>query len=300
MNSSFSQRADVGIAPPGYRLPAATRLGPVRLQVSDLERSIAFYESIIGLRTIDRSHGSAVLGLQAGNDPLIELLERKGARPVRAHGRLGLYHVAIRLPDRPSLGRFIRHVAGQGIAVGSADHLVSEAIYLSDPDGLGLEVYCDRPRESWQYEQRQISMATNPLDVRSAVEAGGDGLWQGAPAGTGVGHMHLHVGDLAAAEDFYHRGLGFDKVVWSYPGALFMSAGGYHHHLGTNTWAAGAGPAGDDEAKLLEWTIVLPRTVDVTAASESLVDAGYAVAPDAGGYTAADPWGTTLRLVAES
>ena len=139
-----------------------------------------------------------------------------------------------------------------------SNHLVSEAVYLSDPDGLGIEVYADRPRGTWQHEGRQLVMATEPLDVEDVVRAGGGEPWSGMPAGTTLGHVHLFVGDLDAAARFYHEGLGFDKTVWSYPGALFLSAGGYHHHLGTNTWAVGAVPAGEGDARLLEWEIVLP------------------------------------------
>lgn len=289
---------DVGLAPPGYRLPAATRLGRVRLQVADLGRSLGFYEGVLGLRVLDRDAGRATLGAQGEERPLVELREKPGARPVPQHGRLGLYHVAYLLPDRAALGRFVRHLAGLGQRVGSADHLVSEALYLSDPDGLGVEVYADRPRERWRLDGRQIAMATDPLDVQALVAAAGEDAWAGAPAGASVGHVHLHVGDLDRAAAFYHAGLGLDKIVWGYPGALFLSAGGYHHHLGTNVWAAGAPPAGEDDARLLDWTLVLPDASDVEAATESLAAAGYR-ADDAhrpGTRRVADPWGTALRL----
>src|SRR5690606_16854845 len=209
----------VGLAPPGHRLPPATRLGRVRLQVADLGRSLAFYEGVLGFRVLDRAAGRALLGAQADDRPLAELVEKPGARPVPRHGRLGLYHVAYLLPGRADLGRFVRHVAGLGLPLGSADHLVSEAVYLSDPDGLGVEVYADRPRAAWRYDGRQIAMGTEPLDLPDLVRAGGEAPWTGAPAGTAVGHVHLHVGDLGRAAAFYHEALGFDKVVWGYPGA---------------------------------------------------------------------------------
>jgi catechol 2,3-dioxygenase len=126
-----------------------------------------------------------------------------------------------------------------------ADHLVSEALYLSDPDGLGIEVYADRPRHTWRHHERQLAMASDPLDVPSLIAAAGGAVWDGAPPGTTMGHVHLHVGSLADAEAFYHRALGLDKTVWNYPGALFLAAGGYHHHLGTNTWSPGPGPSAD-------------------------------------------------------
>jgi catechol 2,3-dioxygenase len=143
-------------------------------------------------------------------------------------------------------------------------------------------------------------MATESLDVRSLVDAAGGEPWMGMPQGTVIGHVHLHVGDLEEAAAFYHTALGLDKVVWSYPGALFLSAGGYHHHLGTNTWAAGAPPAGETDARLLEWQLVVPSTADADAAARSLESAGYAVTRDEiGSWSAADPWGTRLRVLAE-
>jgi len=285
-----------GVAPAGYRLPAATRLGPVTLQVSDLARSIAYYESVIGLRVLDRGAGTARLGAQGGGTALVELRERPGAQPVPRRGRLGLYHFAILVPDRTALGRFLRHVVALGVHVGMADHLVSEALYLADPDGLGIEVYADRPRESWKTAGGQIAMATDPLDAEGLVAAGGDAPFTGLPAGTEIGHVHLHVGDLERASHFYHEGLGFDKMVWNYPGALFLAAGGYHHHLGTNSWAAGQPAAGDGDARLLELEVLVPAVEDARAALDNVASTGHRVQRDATGGTAADPWGTTVRV----
>src|SRR5215468_7635984 len=134
---------------------------------------------------------------------------------------------------------------------------VSEALYLWDPDGLGIEVYADRPREAWRIRGQEIFMTTERLNLEDLVLAGGGEPWSGLPLGTVIGHMHLQVSDLERAEAFYHSALGFDKIVWNFPGALFLSAGGYHHHLGANTWAAGAGESLDNEARLLEWELVL-------------------------------------------
>jgi catechol 2,3-dioxygenase len=141
-------------------------------------------------------------------------------------------------------------------------------------------------------------MATEPLDIAGVVRAGEGRRWDGMPAGTRIGHVHLHVGDLERAEAFYHRALGLDKVVWSYPGALFLSAGGYHHHLGLNTWAAGAAPAGDGDARLLDWEIRVPSGDDAEAALGSLETAGYPVEWSGQAGVAADPWGTRLRIEA--
>jgi catechol 2,3-dioxygenase len=288
-----------GIAPPRYRLPAATHLGAVTLQVGSLDRSLAYYQDVLGLSVVHRRGDHATLAPSGQAHGLVYLRERAGARPVPRHGRLGLYHFAILLPDRASLGRFVAHLADRGLRPGASDHAVSEALYLWDPDGLGIEVYADRPREAWQLRGRELHMTVDPLDLQALARVGGGTKWQGMPTGTILGHMHLHVGDLATAEAFYHAALGFDKIAWSYPGALFLSAGGYHHHLGTNTWAAGAPPAGPDDARLLEWEIVLPSADDRDQASASITSAGYHVNVDDDVHTLEDPWGTTFRITVE-
>jgi len=284
-----------GIAPPGYRLPDATRVGPVRLQIADLQRSIDYYERVLGLRVASREEGHAVLTSQFDDRPLVELSEKRGISPAPRRGAYGLYHFAILLPSRADLGRFIAHIASLGIRLGAADHWVSEAIYLTDPDGLGIEVYADRPREDWQVRGRELAMSTDPLDVESVVNAAMGVPWTGAPSQTTIGHVHLHVGDLEKAEAFYHAALGFDKIVWGYPGALFLSAGGYHHHLGTNTWSPGPS-ATDDQAHLLEWQLELPDAASARAAADSLKSRGYSVEPSGDDWRTSDPWGTRVAI----
>jgi catechol 2,3-dioxygenase len=289
---------DYTAAPPGFRLPADTRLGVIRLQVADLARSLDYYQRVLGLRVLSRDATTATATLGAHGDaaPLIELHERPGATPVPRRGRLGLYHFALLLPDRAALGRFLAHLWAIGEQVGMADHLVSEAIYLTDPDGLGIEVYADRPRSAWQRRGAALAMATDPLDVAGLTRAAGEESWTGMPAGTRIGHVHLFVDDLDRAADVFHAALGFDRVLLPpLPGALFLSAGGYHHHVGTNTWAARAPRATDEDARLLEWTIVVPTQESADAAARSLAAAGYAVSQD--GMTI-DPWGTRVRVVA--
>jgi catechol 2,3-dioxygenase len=285
-----------GVRPTGFRLPDATRPGLVRLQVSRLQTSLDYYEAVLGLQRLAEGERMARLGAADGR-VLLELVERPGARPVPGRGAFGLYHFAILLPDRAALKRFARHLASLAVQIGMADHLVSEALYLTDPDGLGIEVYADRPRDTWRVRDQELVMASDPLDIRGVMAEAGAAPWSGMPVGTTMGHMHLHVGSLAGAEAFYHAALGFDKIVWSYPGALFLSAGGYHHHLGTNTWSAGPSAA-DDQARLLEWTLEVPSAEDVSAVAQSLRGAGH-VAEDAGdAVVTADPWGTRLRLQA--
>ena len=286
-----------GRAPSGYRLPEATRLGPVRLQIADLPRSVAYYEGRLGLRLLERDETSALLGADDGR-PLVELRERSGATPVPRAGRTGLYHFAILLPDRASLGRFLHHIGTTGERVGMSDHLVSQSLYLHDPDNLGIEIYADRPREDWRRIGRELMMATDPLDVDGLIREAGDAPWAGMPSGTVMGHVHLRVGDLTRGSAFYSGALGFDRMVWQYPGALFLAAGGYHHHLGTNTWAGeDAVPPGGDEAQLQEWTIELPDVAAIEAAGESLTREGHpAERDDQGSLVTRDPWGTQVRL----
>ena len=287
------------IAPPNFRLPEQTHIGRVKLQVADLSRSIAYYQDVIGFRVLNRSGHVTTMGPQDDETPLLELHERRGAHAVPRRGLLGLYHFAILLPDRASLGRFLQHVADLGLSPGMSDHFVSEAIYLQDPDNLGIEVYADRPRSEWREENGQLAMTTIPLDVRAVLHAGEGQAWAGAPPGTRIGHVHLHVGDIPQAEAFYHAALGFDKTVWSYPGALFLSAGGYHHHLGTNTWARGAPSAAEEDARLLEWELIVPTSTDVDAVQRSLDASGNSPARASRDVVARDPWGTQVRVRAE-
>lgn len=287
---------EYGIAPPGYRLSGRTRLGGVRLEVGDLGRSLDYYQRVLGLRVLGREDGrAAALGAEGEEEPLLVLHERRGVRPVPRSGLIGLYHFAILVPDRAALGRFVAHLRRLGEYFGSSDHAVSEALYLTDPDGLGIEVYADRPRSQWQHHNRELYLTTDRLDIPNLLAAAGEHAWTGMPSGTTMGHVHLHVGDLDRAEAFYHRALGFDKIVWSYPGALFLSAGGYHHHLGNNIWSSGA-PASAGDARLLQWTIVLPAAADVADAARSLQAAGHEVEESEDGVVAADPWGTRVGL----
>jgi catechol 2,3-dioxygenase len=283
-----------GIQPPAFRLPDTTHVGSVHLQVTDIQRSIAYYDQVIGLRASNVTAASARLSGSGDDPPLVVLETRSGVTPAR-RGAFGLYHFAILLPDRAALGRFAAHLSTLGARVGMADHSVSESFYLWDPDGLGIEVYADRPRAGWQRSGRELVLRTDPLDLPSVVAEGGGVSWNGAPPGTRLGHVHLHVGDLGVAEAFYHRALGLDKISWSYPGALFLAAGGYHHHLGTNIWSSGPSSR-EHEARLLRWELIVPSTDDVTAAGRSLQSAGYQTANDADGLIAADPWGTRVQL----
>jgi catechol 2,3-dioxygenase len=283
------------------RLPASAHVGRVRLAVSDLKRSVNFYREVIGLAVLDPGTAEtrvARLGAHGSGQVLLELEEIPGVQGIGRRTRLGLYHTALRLPSREAFSSFVRHLVRTGTYFGSADHLVSEAIYLTDPDGLQVEVYADRPREQWSYDGREIVMATEPLRFEE-LPAAGDNRWKGAPAGTTVGHVHLYVGDLEAAANFYHAALGLDITTRRYPGAIFTSAGGYHHHVGLNVWAASSPPASNHDARLLFWELVLPNNAEVERVKASLAKAGYLAVTRARGVAAfSDPWGITVALVA--
>jgi len=281
-----------GTRPPGFRLPQSTHVGAVHLQVADLASSLAWYRTVLGFRVLREEARGAVLG---ADRPLVHLHLREGVRPVPRRGAYGLFHYAILLPERRTLGAFVSHLGQLDERVGMADHTVSEALYLWDPDNLGIEVYADRPRSTWPQRGNEVVMTTDPLDVPDLVRAAEGTSWQGMPDGTTLGHVHLHVGDLDTARGFYHEALGLDVTVWHYPGALFLSAGGYHHHLGTNTWSPGPAAA-DDQARLLHWELVLPDEASLLEAAASLKEAGYRAERVPEGIATADPWGTALHL----
>lgn len=243
-----------------FELPAETKVGGVHLQVADLEQALPFYRDLLGFRQAGGEGATAQLSA-TGRAPLhIVLTERPGARrkPPRT---IGLYHMAIRFPSRLALARvFRRLVAHRWPFQGFADHLVSEALYLADPDGNGLELYVDRPRPQWTRRSGQIEMATEPLDVEALLaEADRDPApWTGVDPATDIGHVHLHVSDLKQAEAFYSGLIGMDVTQRGYPGALFLSAGGYHHHVGVNVWAGlGAPPPPRDAVGLLSFALSL-------------------------------------------
>jgi len=189
-------RDQIGIHPPAFQLPDATRIRRVALQVADLDRSLGFYQGVIGFRVLERSGGRAHLGAEGDGAVLLELVEKKGVRPVPQRGLLGLYHFAVLLPTRGDLGRFILQAASQGVRFGTADHAYSEATYLVDPDGLTVEVYRDRPRDEWAVFFCKVPGTTETLDAQGVVAAAGAEPWRGLPPGTVIGHVHHYIGDL--------------------------------------------------------------------------------------------------------
>ncbi|MBY0495891.1 MAG: VOC family protein [Cyanobacteria bacterium] len=237
-------------------LPGDAHIGQVSLTISDLDRSLSFYRDVLGFVEAKRVGRSSFLAPDDGR-VLIELHERTDAiaKPRRSSG---LFHFAILVPSRAALGRSLRRLAETRWPIsGAADHMVSEALYVADPDGLGIEIYRDQPRASWRVSNGELAMGTDPLDLQAVHdEPGAETPWRGLESGTIMGHVHLHAPHLDAAEAFYCGRIGFEPVVRRYPGALFVSAGGYHHHLGLNTWAGvGAPPPPENAVGLRSFTI---------------------------------------------
>ncbi len=276
------------------RIHPATRVGMVSLTISSLERSLAFYTEVLGLRLHAREGNRARLGADGAAD-LLELVEVRGARPARGH--TGLYHFALLVPSREALARALRRLAVAGWPLqGASDHLVSEALYLADPDGSGIEIYRDRPRDEWPLHDGVLQMATLPLNLE-ALLAEADGPAEVDPA-TSMGHIHLHVASVARAEAFYVGMLGFDLMQRYGPSASFLSAGGYHHHIGVNTWGTqGAPPPPPGAAGLRRFTIVLPDEAARAQVIGRVRAAGIAIEEGEDGPLLRDPAGNALELV---
>jgi catechol 2,3-dioxygenase len=280
------------------RISPAMSLGPVELIVGDLEGMANFYEKAIGLAPLTRTASDATLGSEPGS-ALLELAGRPDA-PTRPRRSTGLFHVAFLVPSRRELARSVRRVVDSGWSfTGASDHLVSEAMYLDDPEGNGIEIYRDRPRDEWRYENGELQMATLPLDLEGVMaELDGDETHQNARSeGPRIGHVHLQVADIPDSRAFYHDTLGLDTTAGRYPGALFMSAGGYHHHIGTNTWASAGAPAPPAGSRgLRRYTIVLPDEPELERVRARLGGAGYVTESVAGGVEAVDPSGNRALL----
>jgi catechol 2,3-dioxygenase len=278
-----------------------TTLGPVRLTVGDLEGLRGFYRDTIGLTELEPSNGVVRLGTGDPSDGAIVELAGDPDAPPRPRGTSGLFHLAILVPSRPDLARALQRVADSGWRLsGASDHLVSEALYTSDPEGNGIELYRDRPRDQWPVRDGVLQMDTLPLDLDGVLgELRREDAEAPMPHGTRIGHVHLNVGDLTAAEAFYSGALGFDVMVRGYPGALFVSAGGYHHHLGLNTWVGeGAPPPPPGSRGLREFEVVLPDAAALAAEEDRLREAGFEPSREGGRVRAADPSGNQIVLTA--
>lgn len=270
----------------------------VSLKVTDLERSLRFYEDIIGFQVFKKNERSAHLTAD-GENVLLTLEQPENVVP-KQRRTTGLYHFAILLPSRGDLGRFLKHLIQTGYPVqGASDHLVSEAIYLGDPDGNGIEVYSDRPASAWEWHGDEVEMTTIAMDAAGVMEEAGDKPWTKLPAGTVIGHIHLHVSDLTVTEEFYTKGLGFE-VVNRYGGhALFISSGKYHHHIGLNIWnGIGAAKPHPDSPGLESFTLVLADEDHRRQIIDQLQKIGATIESQDGQYLTEDPSGNRIVLQA--
>jgi catechol 2,3-dioxygenase len=285
--------SNVSIAP-------TTQIGPISLTVADLERSIRFYEDVLGLSLIQQKSHTAMFGVDV---PLLLLTEQSGARPRPARST-GLYHFAVLVPGRTDLACALRHLLDIGYPLKEAlDHGVSEALYLADPDGNGIEIYRDRPRSAWPWHNGRLlaTSSSDPLDMESLLSEldESDHAWNGLPPQSRVGHLHLQVADLAQTAAFYRDVLGFEEAITGVPGALFLAAGGYHHHLALNTWySLGASRPTAETAGLRFFTICVPEMPEVERLANHLEVAGIPLRRTSDSLILRDPEGNGILLTA--
>jgi catechol 2,3-dioxygenase len=281
-------------ATPTFASRTPLHIGAVALKVRDLDRLTAYYRDALGLAVLDRTATGATLG--AGGVPFLHLEHAPGAQPDDTR-TAGLYHTAFLMPTRGDLARWLLHAAQKRIPLtGASDHAVSEAIYLDDPEGNGVEVYRDRGIDEWVWQDGMVKMTTAALDLDDLVRAAGNEGFAGAPDGLRIGHIHLRVGNVEQAEKFYRDVVGLD-VIRRRGGATFMSSGRYHHHVGSNVWhSAGAGKRDDDRAGLAWFAFEAADPAAFDTVAERLAKAGVPFETTETGLVTADPWGTKVRF----
>ena len=282
-------------ATPTFASRTPLHIGAIGLIARDLDRLTNFYRDLLGLTVLERTGRLSRLGV--GDTTLIEIEHRPNAKPDDP-AQAGLYHTAFLMPTRQDHARWIMHIAKARVPIsGASDHGVSEAFYLDDPEGNGIEVYNDRPRERWNWENGLVTMPTKQLDIEAILQEidPASATYPAAPEGLRIGHVHLRVGDLEKAEQFYRGALGLD-LTRRRGGATFMSSGGYHHHVGANVWHSdGAGLRDDDRAGLAWFSIEAADDAAYDAAIAGLKAADAPVHAATGGIETADPFGTRVR-----
>jgi catechol 2,3-dioxygenase len=275
-----------------------TKIGSVDLRVRDIQRSREFYENVLGMHVLEADGSTLALGVDAG--PVLVKLQADRDAAQRPRGTTGLYHFAILLPDRRELAIVLRRLLQNSYPLqGASDHYVSEAVYLADPEGNGIEVYADRPKDTWFTPEGEMRMGTVALDVDDLLSTiGGSGPVQASlPDGTRMGHIHLHVADLEAAIKFYRDLIGFDLMMLYGPSAGFLSAGGYHHHIGLNTWAGvGAPQPPEGSTGLVEYSILVPERGELESIAERAGKSGFDTVMSADALKLVDPSGIGVRL----
>ncbi|MCR8641194.1 VOC family protein [Paenibacillus sp. N1-5-1-14] len=282
-----------------HQIHANTLIGYVRIKVSNMARSIAFYQEIIGLDVKEQVGNVAYLTAKGDVNPILVLEEVADAIVMpEPRPTTGLFHFAILVPTRESLGITLRHLLEKRVGIGQADHIVSEALYLSDPDNNGIEIYWDRPREDWKRDSwGNITMATDPIDWEGLLALAEQKPWTGLPSGTTIGHIHLQVADIEQAKQFYCDVMGFDLITNYGNRALFISAGGYHHHIGMNTWAGVGLPVPPANATGLDYySLIIPDQAALDATIARLGEAGAEVTKREDGYLVRDTSGISILL----
>jgi catechol 2,3-dioxygenase len=294
--SFFKLKTPEGGNPMNFHQPPVTFVGRVDLKVQDLERSVAFYQDVIGFKLFEKTERLAKFTAD-GNNVLLSIEQPEDVMP-KQRRTTGLYHFAILLPHRADLANILKHFVQLRLPLqGASDHLVSEALYLADPDGNGIEIYIDRPASDWTWNESQVVMTTEPLDAEGLLEEDKRGTWNGLPAGTVMGHIHLHVSELDKTEEFYTKGLGFDVVSRYGPQALFISTGKYHHHIGLNTWTGvGAPKPAENSVGLRSFSLVLPDEESVKETISRLISVGAEVTEENGIMVTVDPSGNRIKL----
>lgn len=279
----------------GFHKAPNTYTGEVRIKVKDLKRSLAFYKEVIGFNVLNETEQTAELTAD-GKNVLLSIEQPPNIAP-KQPGTTGLYHFALLLPDRSDLGRVLQHLVKLNIPLGASDHHVSEALYLNDPDGNGIEIYSDRDASKWIWQGSQVAMTTETLDAQGVLAKAKGEPWLSLPENTVMGHIHLHVSSSKETEAFYDQGLGFKTVARYGKQAMFMSTGGYHHHLGLNTWAGEGAPAPDPESAGLDWfTLIYPDADAVEQAVARLKNMGAKTFIEDGFVMTADPSGNRIRI----
>lgn len=273
---------------------AQLRIGTVRLKVRDLNAVSTFYQRVLGLCPVATGDDRITLG--TGDTPLLELQGNAGLSPLDPR-QTGLFHTAFLMPTRSDLARWVAHVAKARVPLqGASDHIVSEALYLADPEGNGIEVYADRPVSAWHGEDGEIRMSTDPLDLQDLLQSAVGAEWSGFPDNGSIGHVHLQVGDTGEADRFYSDVLGLD-IAARYPGASFYGSGGYHHQLAGNIWNSRlAGKRPEGMAGLDSVEILVRNAGDIAAIAARAESAGIANTRNADRLTLNDPWGTAITL----
>ena len=271
-------------------------VGHVQIKVENLKRAVSFYQDILGFDILEQTPSSAKLTTD-GKTSILSLEQPEAVVPKQGR-TTGLYHLAILLPERADLANLVIHLSEQGIPLGSADHLVSEALYIEDIDGNGIEIYVDRSPSEWIWQEEEVRMTVDPLDIQNLLAISSpESAWQGMPDRTVMGHIHLHVSDLAKTEEFYVEGLGLDVVNRFGGQALFLSYGQYHHHIGVNIWnGKGAPRPSPNSVGLQSFTLVLPDEDIRLQVIENIKRIGRSVIEEDHHYITSDPSGNRILL----